>query len=198
MTRAPVVIPVVASIAFTALLCFGRIGEASYCFLLAASALLGLVIHGFGRLQELDLKNLRLVLRELHETKQELFVREEQLKKIALPLAKVIALTAATEGRINDRETHEAKRAWYGRRVEELVEALALNSTDAKEAKKYLEKYAEFDRTIGVRPGLSTADPDYAEAKAKLESISVELLTMLKSDVPALPPSTALERAPEE
>ena len=75
---------------FTALLVFGRIGEASYCFLVATATLLGLVLHGFGRLQELDLKNLRVVLREIEQTKKELFVREEKLRQIALPLAQII------------------------------------------------------------------------------------------------------------
>ena len=59
---------------------------------MAATALLGLVLHGFGRLQELDLKNLRLVLREIEQTKKELFVREGKLKAIAIPLAQIIAL----------------------------------------------------------------------------------------------------------
>jgi len=58
----------------------------------AATALLGLVLHGFCRLQELDLKNLRLVLREIEQTKKELFVREGKLKAIAIPLAQIIAL----------------------------------------------------------------------------------------------------------
>jgi len=90
---------------FTALLLLEHIGEASYCLLVALSTLLGLVLHGFGRLQELDLKNLRLVLREIKATKKELFVREEKLKEIVLPLAQVIALTGASEGRLVDRES---------------------------------------------------------------------------------------------
>src|SRR5437899_7686297 len=75
---------------FTYLLWLRHIGEASYCFLVALTAMLGLVLHGFSRLQEFDLKNLRLVLREIRQTKEELFVREEKLKAIALPLAQII------------------------------------------------------------------------------------------------------------
>lgn len=37
---------------FTTLLCNRFIGEAAYCFLAAATAILGLVLHGFGRLQD--------------------------------------------------------------------------------------------------------------------------------------------------
>lgn len=83
----PLAISTITFLVFTTLLLFGKIGEATYCFLVASAALLGLVLHGFSRLQELDLKNLRLVLREIEQTKNELFVQEEKLKAIVVPLA---------------------------------------------------------------------------------------------------------------
>ena len=124
----PLAISGIAFLIFTGLLWLGRIGEASYCFLVAASALLGLVLHGFARLQELDLKNLRLVLREIDQTKKELFVREEQLKAIAIPLAQIIALTGASEGRMGSKESWAIKREWYRQRIQALVNALQLSS----------------------------------------------------------------------
>jgi len=168
---------------FTALLWLGRIGEASYCFLVAAAVLLGLVLHGFGRLQELDLKNLRLVLREIEQTKKELFVREEKLKAIAIPLAQVIALTGASEGRLGGRESWTVKREWYKQKLQALINALELSSAESAETQKYTEKYAEIDSILGQREGLKTTDPDYAEVKARLESLGTELLEMMKADL---------------
>lgn len=182
MNIMPLAISTIAFIVFTSLLWLGRIGEASYCFLVAASALLGIVLHGFGRLQELDLKNLRLVLRELQDTKKELFVRQEKLKAIAVPLAQVIALTGASEGRMGDRESWNVKREWYRQRIQALIEAFDLSPTEAEETRKYTEKYAEFDRVLGEREGLKTTDSDYKEVKAKLEALSAELLEMMKAD----------------
>jgi hypothetical protein len=179
----PLVISVVAFAIFTTLLVFGRIGEASYCFLVAATTLLGLVLHGFGRLQELDLKNLRVVLREIEQTKKELFVREEKLRQIALPLAQIIALTGASEGRMGSRESWSIKRAWYKQKLQALIGALGLSSAEATETQKYTEKYAEFDSAFGGREALQTSDPDYPEVKAKLESLSAELLEMMKADL---------------
>jgi hypothetical protein len=178
----PLAISAIAFVVFTALLWLGRIGEASYCFLVAGSALLGLVLHGFGRLQELDLRNLRLVLRELQDTKKELFVREEKLKKIAVPLAQVLALTGASEGRMSNRETWAVKREWYRQRIQAMVEALELAPSEAEETRKYLEKYAEIDRVLADRDGLKTTDPDYAEVKERLSKLSGELLEMYKAD----------------
>lgn len=182
MKSMPLVISTLAFTVFTALLWLGRIGEASYCFLVAAVALLGIVLHGFGRLQELDLKNLRLVLRELQDTKKELFVREEKLKAIALPLAQVIAFTGASEGRMGSQETWEAKREWYRQKIQALVDVLELSPAEAAEARKYSEKYAEFDRLLGARNGLQISDPDYQEVKGKLERLSAELIAMMKAD----------------
>ena len=61
----PLIISTIVFIVFTVLLYISKIGEASYAFLVAATALFGLVLHGFDRLKEIDLKNLRVVLRGL-------------------------------------------------------------------------------------------------------------------------------------
>lgn len=179
----PLAISGVAFTAFTTLLLLARIGEASYCFLVAATALLGLVLHGFGRLQELDLKNLRLVLREIEQTKKELFVREEKLKAIAIPLTQIIALSGASEGRLGSRESWAVKREWYRQKVQSLVNALELSSAESLETEKYTNKYAELDRIFGKRDGLKATDRDYAEVKEKLEALSAELLEMMKADL---------------
>jgi hypothetical protein len=179
----PLVIAVVAFAIFTALLWTKHIGEASYCFLAAATALLGLVLHGFGRLQELDLKNLRLVLREIEQTKKELFVREEQLKAIAIPLAQILALSGASEGRLGNRETWSLKREWYRKKLQQLIEALQLSSAEAAETRKYTEKYAEIDQLFKEREALQTTDPDYEEVKAKLEALSADLWDMMRTDL---------------
>ena len=179
----PLAVTTIVFIIFTALLWLGRIGQASYCFLVAATALLGLVLHGFGRLQELDFKNLKLVLRDIEQTKKELFVREEKLKAIAVPLAQVLALTGASEGRLGSRESWHIKREWYKQRLQALAAALELSPAESAEVQKYTEKYAEFDHVMGQREALQTTDPDYIEVKQKLESLSVELLDMMKVDL---------------
>lgn len=179
----PLAISAVAFVVFTALLWLGRIGEASYCFLVAASVLLGLVLHGFGRLQELDLKNLRLVLREIEQTKKELFVREEKLKAIAVPLAQVIAFTGASEGRIGTKESWAIKRQWYRQKVEALVNALELSSSEAVEIQKFADKYGEIDGTMGKLDGLNTTDPDYMEVKERREKLSGQILEMMRADL---------------
>ena len=179
----PLAISTVAFVVFTTLLYVGKIGEASYAFLIAATALFGLVLHGFDRLKEVDLKNLRIVLRELQETKKELFVREEKLKSIAIPLAQIVAFNGASEGRIANKETWLAKRKWYKKKVEELMASIDFTSTEAQEANKFVEKYEAIDQLLADREGLKTTDPDYDEVKRKIEQLSSEINELMRQDV---------------
>lgn len=179
----PLLIAGIALAGFTALLVLGYIGEAAYAFLAACMALLGLVLHGFGRLQEIDLKNLKLVLRELKETKEELFVKQQQLKSLAMPLAKIIAFSSAVGGRLTSKESFALRTKWYRKKIEELIEALGIESSEAAETRKYLEKYEEIDKALGAREGLHTTDPDYEAVKQRLETLNNEINETLKADI---------------
>lgn len=177
------IIPILAFLIFITLLVVGKIGEASFCFLVAGNALLGLVLHGFGRLQELDLKNLRVVLREIKETKSELLVREERLKSVVIPLVQIMAYTGASEGRWSSSDSAALKRQWYKKKVADLIESLGFSSEEADEAKKFFEKYEEIDRLFAGRGALQTTDPDYPEVKERIASLSSEINAMIAKDL---------------
>lgn len=57
---------------FTVLLIFDKVGGLTYLGLLGLLLLTGVVLHGFSRLRELDLKNLKLTLSEIKEVKAEI------------------------------------------------------------------------------------------------------------------------------
>ncbi len=179
----PLVIASVLVVLFTGLLITGRIGEVSYSFLVSVTALLGLVLHGFGRLQELDLRNLKLTLRELKQTRDEIFVREERLKAILIPLAQIIAFSGAVEGRWTEAEFLTLKREWYKKKLRLLIESLGFDSAESKEAQKYIGKYDEIDRLFAGRSGLNITDPDYKEVKQEIEALSNQVNAMLKADL---------------
>ena len=181
----PIVISTIAFITFTGLLWLGKIGEASFSFLVAATALFGLVLHGFSRLQELDLKNLRLVLREIKETKEELFVREEKLKSVIVPLVQILSYAGVAEGRWTEAETSALKRQWYKKKLTMLLESLDFNPQEAIETKKFVEKYDELDRLFAGCGALNTADPDYTALKARIDGLCQEINDMLRKDISA-------------
>lgn len=178
----PLLISIILFLVFTALLYIGKLDELSYSFLVTATALLGLVLHGFDRLKELDLKNLRIVLNELEETKKELFVREEKLKAIAIPLAHIVALTSVSEGRMSSKETWSAKRKWYKKKLEDLMLSLDFTTDEEKEAKKFIEIYDEIDRLFTDREDLKTTDADYDEVMRELKRLNNELTELMRQD----------------
>lgn len=175
-------ISTIVFIAFTTLLYIGKIGEVSYAFLVPATALFGLVLHGFDRLKEIDLKNLRVVLRELQQTKKELFVREENLKSMAIPLAQMVAFTGASEGRMGSKESFSAKRKWYKKKLEELISSLDFSEDEENEANKFVKKYEEIDKLLAERSALQTTDSDYKETEEKIEKLSDEIIELMKQD----------------
>lgn len=63
-----ILIGCMGTILFTALFTAEKLSEPSYVVLLSITALVALVVHGFPRIKELDLKNLKLTLEKLEET----------------------------------------------------------------------------------------------------------------------------------
>jgi hypothetical protein len=168
---------------FTSLLVLHYISEASYCFLVAATALFALVLHSLGRLQELDLKNLKLTLRQIAHAKQELFVREEQLKAVLVPLAQMLMFSNVAEGRWGSPEGAKLRRQWYGLRLKAIIDGGGVTAEQIGDAQKFVKKYEEIDGILARREGLKTTDADYPEAKARLEQLSKEIDDMLRQDV---------------
>ena len=164
------------------LLLMGDIGETVFAFLAAASALLGFALHNYNRLQELDLKNLRITLRELRETKQEIFVREERLKSAFLPLIQLLAYQSAAANRWSSSESLALSRAWYKKKLNILLEAMDADSAEAQEARKFIDKYDEIDRLFAGRGALKTTDPDYEKVKAQIELLNDRIIAMLRKD----------------
>lgn len=182
----PLLISAIAFGTFTVLLLIGKIGEVSFAFLAAATALFGLVLHGFSRLQELDLKNLRLVLREIQETKDELFVREARLKSIIVPLVQLLAYSSVASNRWSEAETIALTRNWYKKKLAVLISSLDFSQAEKAEAQKYTEKYDEIDRLFAGRGALNISDPDYEQVKNRIEQLGAEIDEMLQADINAV------------
>lgn len=183
----PLLISISAFALFTTLLVLGYIGQAAYSFLVVSVALVGIVLHGFGRLKEVDFKNLKLTLRELKEAKEELSVKQEHLKTLAIPLVQLIALSSVVEGRPSNRESIHLRRKWYKKKIQELVDAFGIGSRAAEDIQKILTKYEEIDKIFCSHDGqLRTTDPDYESAKKQLESLNNEVNSMLNVDIERL------------
>jgi len=65
------IIGLIGAMLFTWLLFQGTISEYIYAILLGGASIVALVTHGFSRLKELDLKNLKLTLNEIKQVQQQ-------------------------------------------------------------------------------------------------------------------------------
>lgn len=168
---------------FTTLLIYNQIGQASYCFLMAMVVLVSLAISSLPRLKELDFKNLRMTLRALNETKEELFAKERDLKKTALLMSQIMAFSSSAQGRYSSREGHNIQTEWYANKLHKLVDTFNFNEKEKKEIYKFVEKYKKIDRLLEDRDRLKASDPDYEKTKMKLEQLSSEIQDMLQKDI---------------
>lgn len=76
---------------------FGSVGFNVYISILIIS---GFAFYGFDRLKEIDLKNLKLVLTEMKQTKTQVFAKVEEVKRIMKDLAYSYIDSAIESGRI--------------------------------------------------------------------------------------------------
>jgi len=64
------------------LLAYGKIGEVTFAGVFAISALVGVALHGFARLQSINLKELTVIFRQFEAAKSELIQVTKELEKM--------------------------------------------------------------------------------------------------------------------
>ena len=121
-----VIIAVVATSLFTVLLWQQLIAGGYYVVLMTITALVTLVIYGFTRLKELDLKNLKLTLEKAEEVKREIYAKENDLKKAATVFARLILFVSNWRGVIGSEKSLELTERWTQQRVDELLDSFEI------------------------------------------------------------------------
>ncbi|MDO9566698.1 MAG: hypothetical protein Q7J15_08160 [Candidatus Desulfaltia sp.] len=160
----------------------GKLGAASFVSFISVVLISGFAFYGFDRIKELDIKNLRLILSEIKETKAEIFAKQDDLKKTAFVMSEILAFSSADNGRMDSKEGYRIKREWYDHKLNELMNDFDFSDKEIQEIKKFSAKYNEIDRLLQDRDVLKVSDPDYKEIKTKLESLSSEIKRMQQED----------------
>lgn len=164
-----IVLALLGTALFSILLWYGLLKSTAYVALLSVLALVCLVLHGFSRIRELDLKNLRMKLDRMEKVKEDIFAKEKDLQKVSVQLAKIIAYNNAFHGRIGSHETFRLSNKWYRLQTEELLDLLGVRE---KERDRVLRYYTAMDRVDQVK--------DNPEEAAKENA---KLVEMIKSDL---------------
>jgi hypothetical protein len=137
------IVGTVGFITFTVLLATGLIQALSYAALLALLGLVCLTIPVLHRLKNLDIKNLKLTLERIEETKKEISAKEKDFKLTALLLAELIAATATVSNVFGDEESDEYSKALVRRKIQQLANHLRFTDNQLTEIFKYEEALKE-------------------------------------------------------
>jgi hypothetical protein len=84
---------------FTTLLYLEKIGQVTYVSLLSFTAIVSLVLHGFSRVREIDLKNLKIVLDPMAEIKPGSYRDESTGNRIGISVSPYYSIV-----KVNDIE----------------------------------------------------------------------------------------------
>lgn len=130
---------------FTTLVLLGRISEVTYVGLLSLVVITALALHGFNRIKELDLRNLKMTLSRIESARTEVEVRHSQLQDVAVRLLEVVAFHAAWSNRRVPREVIDLQRRWLQERAEELLGAIDAGSQTRDRLLWYQEAFQQLD-----------------------------------------------------
>lgn len=168
---------------FTTLLISKQFGPGYYCFLIALVILISLVIHGFDRLKELDLKNLRMTLSEIKATKEDIFAKQKDLEKTAILMSQVLSFSSSAQGRLGSKEGFKIRRLWYEKKLNKIINNFNFRDDEIKEIKKYAEEYKKLDNLFLERDKYKQETPEYKVIKEKIDKIINGMDEMLKKDI---------------
>ena len=104
-------------------------GDSAYVLLFAVLSFVCLVVNGFSRLSELDLKNLRLTLTKIEEARADVYAKQRDVIRISMQLARMIAFLGAFQSRRMSAETLDIVKRWYRTQTCKLIDSLEPNYT---------------------------------------------------------------------
>jgi hypothetical protein len=131
---------------FTVLLSVGKIDQWAYVALLFGFALVSFVLRGFSRLQELDLKNMRLILREMKEVEENVYVREEDLRKASITFAEMLVTESSFAGRFGSERSNEIRRLWLNKKIKQLFDELSVSNVEYVKVFRVSNAFAKLDK----------------------------------------------------
>lgn len=153
------VLGILGATLFTALLALGLINELGYIFLLLALAIICLVLHGFSRLQELDLKNLKMTLSRIEQVREDIYAKEEDLRKASVTLSELIAFTAAFGRYWGSEKSIKYTSLLTLQKTRKLLDELNVSAEDKAKVFRYPNALERMEQ-VGSEGGNSTATFD--------------------------------------
>lgn len=136
-TLSILLVSTIGFITFTSLLVFSLINQFTYVTLLGMLTLLSILIPVLNRLKELDIKNLKMTLDKLEDTKNEIYAKEELLRNTSYKLSELIVTSSALGDILGDEESEKCSKALIKMKINELSQDLGFTNEEIQKIFKY-------------------------------------------------------------
>ena len=123
------------------------IGQTHYVILLTVLSLACLAIHGFSRIRELDLKNMRIILDRMEEIRADVYAKTEDLNRTSFELSRLIAVHSAFQGILPSKETGAFRDKLTRNSIEALLKSTGIPESEINRVFKYQDAIHEIQAT---------------------------------------------------
>ena len=148
----------------------GKLGEMAFVSLFCALCLVSLVIYGFPRLKQLDLRNLKLTLEKIESARKEIYAKEQDLKRLSLLLTESVLMNSLWLDRAGGgEEVNRLNSQWFSQQAKRVLTALRSTKTETEQLLRYVRL---FER-------LEASAPDSPER----QSVWEEFVTTIRKEV---------------
>lgn len=107
---------------FTYLLKTSEISDKIFAGLFLSLGFLCIIIIVIPRLKEFDFKNMKATLREIKETKKEIYAKEKTVKKIAYHISEINKINAEFADHLTSTETSELQKEYLDKKIQYLLQ----------------------------------------------------------------------------
>jgi len=106
---------------------------------------IAIVVYVLPQLQELNLKELKVVLREIKETESRIYATEQTVRELMLTLADLAVMETLNFSRLSGSEFGELMRQWRDKRIDKILELVEATPNQKSHLRRYVPMYKGMD-----------------------------------------------------
>jgi hypothetical protein len=144
-------------------------------FLLLALVLFAIVIYAFDRLEELNLREGSIRLREAKEAEDRIYAKEKVVKDLMLALADLAVMDSLNVGRLTGTLLSDLLRQWREKRVEKILDLVEATPDQRVSLQRFVPIYKAIDS--------AHEKPTVQEREKAAEPHTEKLITLLRNEL---------------
>jgi hypothetical protein len=155
---------------------YGFIPDWSVPFLLLALVLFAIVIYAFDRLEELNLRQGSIRLREVKEAEERIYAKEKVVQDLMLTLADLAVMDSLNVGRLTGTLFSDLLRQWREKRIQKILELVQATPDQRTSLQRFVPLYQAVDRAHQL-------EVPFPEREKAAEPYNQQLIALLRSEI---------------